>query len=30
VICPSRATKFTPRTAATLPKDLNNPRASSI
>ena len=30
VICPSRAEKLTPRTAATLPKDLNNSRASSI
>src|SRR5688572_2986206 len=30
VICPSRALKLTPRTAATLPKDLQSPRASSI
>src|SRR5688572_24525428 len=30
VIWPSRATNFTPRTAATLPKDLNRPRASNM
>ena len=30
VICPSRAAKLTPRTAATLPNDLKSPRASSI
>src|SRR5688572_5775204 len=30
VICPSRALKLTPRTAATLPNDLQSPRASSI
>ena len=30
VICPSRALKLTSRTAATLPKDLNRPRASNM
>src|SRR4051812_27864550 len=30
VIWPSRAAKLTPRTAATLPKDLDKPRTSSI
>src|SRR5688572_1536454 len=30
VICPSRAMKLTPRTAATLPKDLVSSRASSM